>query len=73
MANTPLHVAATVDAIEVAKVLLNHDAKISVLNNRNVTPLGIAVGHKDSSKVEGLLRKKGATKLRKRRRAILLK
>ena len=65
--NTPLHVAATIDAIGVAKVLLNHDAKISVLNNCNVTPLGIAVDHK-ASKVEGLLKKKGATKLRKRRK-----
>ncbi|EEF58825.1 ankyrin repeat domain-containing protein [Pedosphaera parvula] len=36
---TPLHVAAYVGDAELAKVLLNHHAKVDAMDNRGLTPL----------------------------------
>ena len=42
--NTPLHYVAQFDLVEVAHWLVNHGFTLSTLNNKNETPLDIAVG-----------------------------
>ena len=38
-----MHVAARNDSVEVARVLLEHDAEVNARDNHGQTPLGMAV------------------------------
>lgn len=65
--NTALHVAAMVkgDETQAVKILLDHDADISLRNQAGLTPLTVALGA-SNKKIARLLREAGVTDPQKR-------